>query len=66
MAWWRARVDALKARDDLALAALVQHRGGPDAVTYLAADPDRQAVWVASVEVIVEWEREAADRRPTD
>lgn len=61
MAWWRARVDALKARDEVQLAALVQARGGPDVVRFLTAPVDAKALWVAGVELIVEWEREAAD-----
>ena len=57
--WWRSRVDALRARDDVQLAAVMQARGVVDAVRFLAGSPDERAIWLAALEWTVEWEREA-------
>lgn len=46
------------------LAALVQARGGPDAVTFITAAPDAQAVWLATLELISEWEQQSAADPP--
>ena len=55
-------MDALKARDDVQLAAVMQARGVVDAVRFLAGSPDERAVWLAGLEWTMEWEREAALR----
>lgn len=59
-------MDALKARDVVQVAALVQKRGGVDAVTFLRGGVDEQAVWMAALELDIEWEREAAEKRAQD
>lgn len=40
----------------------MQSRGVTDAVTFLSASPDERAVWLAALELQVEWEREAAEK----
>lgn len=59
--WWRSRVDALKARDDVQLAAVMQSRRIVDAVRFLTASADERAVWLAALEWTVEWEQRARD-----
>ena len=48
-------MDALKAREDVQMAAVVEESGGPDAVTFLSGTPRHQAVWWATVELRRQW-----------
>lgn len=54
-------MDALKARDDVQLAAVMQSRRIVDAVRFLTASADERAVWLAALEWTVEWEQRARD-----
>ena len=55
--WWRGRVDALRDRDDVTLAAVMRARGVVDAVRFMAGTPDERALWLAALELTVEWEK---------
>lgn len=47
----------MRARDDVALAAVMQARGVVDAVRFMAGSADERALWLAALELTVEWEK---------